>query len=145
MFTKKNLKLFIVSALLVAVALTVNVFSFSVSAHAASLQQNNATVVHHVAKAASCPATIKQGSQGTSVKALQGVLNNLYLNYSDSRWFADSPKDFGPYTQDSSHPLRVDGDFGSRTYAAVYDYQYWNGLSQDGEVGPQTWGSLGFC
>jgi peptidoglycan hydrolase-like protein with peptidoglycan-binding domain len=145
LFTKKNLKILIVSALLVAVALTVNVFSFSSSAHAASLQQTNATLVHHVTKASSCPATIREGSQGTSVKALQGVLNNLYLNYSDSRWFANSPKDFGPYTQDASLPIRVDGDFGSHTYAAVYDYQSWNGLSQDGVVGPQTWGSLGFC
>ena len=145
MSTKKNLKILIVSALLVAIALTVNVFSFSSSAHATSLQQNNATLVHHVTKASSCPATIKQGSKGTNVEALQSALNNLYQNYSDNRWFDNSPKDFGPYTQDASLPIRVDGDFGSHTYAAVYDYQHWNGLGQDGSVGPQTWSSLGFC
>lgn len=36
----------------------------------------------------------------------------------------------------------VDGDFGARTEGAVVKYQTDNGLSADGVVGPQTWGSL---
>jgi peptidoglycan hydrolase-like protein with peptidoglycan-binding domain len=36
-------------------------------------------------------------------------------------------------------PLRVDGDFGWRTEAAVKMYQHQNGLIPDGVVGVKTW------
>jgi peptidoglycan hydrolase-like protein with peptidoglycan-binding domain len=79
------------------------------------------------------------------VKALQNRLNYLYRNFSDPLWFDNYPNNFGPYTQDPNKPLAVDGDFGNHTFNAVWDYQWWNGLQVDGVVGPQTWGSLGFC
>lgn len=63
-------------------------------------------------------ATIKYGSRGSDVSNLQSTLNNLGYN------------------------LSVDGIFGSKTQAAVRDYQSKNGLSADGIVGNQTWGKL---
>lgn len=39
-------------------------------------------------------------------------------------------------------PLRVDGDFGWRTEAAVKVFQRRHGLRIDGIVGPETWGTL---
>lgn len=145
MSTRKNVTRFIFGTLLLAFALTFSAFSFSTSAHAAVALQSTPASSQHATMALSCPGSISEGSQGTSVKALQTALNSLYLNYSDSRWFANSPNNFQPYSQDLSHPLRVDGDFGSHTFNAVWDYQYWNGLSIDGQVGPQTWHSLGYC
>ena len=38
--------------------------------------------------------------------------------------------------------MDVDGQFGSKTQAAVKDYQKKNGLAVDGIVGAKTWGSL---
>lgn len=38
----------------------------------------------------------------------------------------------------------VDGDYGSRTSAAVKDFQRKNGLTADGVIGDQTWAALGF-
>ena len=138
---------FLFSALLLAIVLTFSGFSFSsTTAHAAAAQQSHASIVDKSATAAlSCPPTIRTGSTGWYVTALQTALNNLYLNYNNPLWFANSPKNFGPYTQDPSKPLRVDGDFGGHTFNAVWDYQSWNGLGTDGIVGPQTWTSLGFC
>ena len=40
------------------------------------------------------------------------------------------------------HGLVVDGIFGSKTTAAVRDFQSNNGLSVDGIVGPNTWRTL---
>ena len=54
--------------------------------------------------------TIKRGSQGEAVKALQRVLH-----------------------------LQEDGIFGKMTDEAVREYQAWNGLTVDGVVGPRTW------
>jgi hypothetical protein len=88
-----------------------------------------------VAHAASCPPTISSGSSGTWVGRLQGTLNLHILRIYD---FSNSPYTFSP-------PLAVDGRFGSNTKAAVEDYQKAKGLHIDGIVGPQTWGSLGFC
>lgn len=41
------------------------------------------------------------------------------------------------------NPGKVDGVYGSQTYAAVLQFQAKNGLIVDGEVGPQTWNKLG--
>ena len=66
-------------------------------------------------------ATYKQvsyGSQGSDVTELQKLLNKNGYN------------------------LTADGIFGSKTQAAVKDYQKKNGLSVDGIVGNNTWGAL---
>ncbi len=61
---------------------------------------------------------IKFGSKGDDVKELQTVLNSKGYN------------------------LDVDGVFGSKTQAAVRDYQSKNKLQVDGIVGTNTWASL---
>lgn len=61
---------------------------------------------------------IKYGSKGDEVKELQTALNSKGYN------------------------LSVDGIFGSKTQAAVKDYQGKNSLQVDGIVGANTWGSL---
>ncbi len=63
-------------------------------------------------------STISYGSSGSDVKKLQQTLNN------------------------HGYKLAVDGQFGSKTQAAVRDYQKKNGLQVDGIVGKNTWGSL---
>lgn len=63
-------------------------------------------------------STISYGSSGSDVKKLQETLNN------------------------HGYSLAVDGQFGSKTQAAVRDYQKKNGLVVDGIVGTKTWGSL---
>ncbi len=62
--------------------------------------------------------TISYGSSGSDVKKLQEKLNS------------------------KGYSLEVDGQFGSKTQAAVRDYQKKNNLSVDGIVGNATWGSL---
>lgn len=62
--------------------------------------------------------TIRKGSTGDDVTQLQTALNNAGYN------------------------LAVDGIFGSQTQSAVQDYQSKNGLTVDGIVGTNTWGSL---
>ena len=61
---------------------------------------------------------VSYGSKGSNVTELQKLLNN------------------------NGYSLDVDGDFGSKTQAAVKDYQQKNGLSVDGIVGTNTWGAL---
>ncbi len=63
-------------------------------------------------------STISYGSSGSDVKKLQEALNA------------------------QGYSLAVDGQFGSKTQAAVRDYQKKNGLSVDGIVGKNTWSSL---
>ncbi len=63
-------------------------------------------------------STISYGSSGSDVKKLQQTLNNY------------------------GYSLAVDGQFGSKTQAAVKDYQKKNGLAVDGIVGTKTWSSL---
>lgn len=61
---------------------------------------------------------LRKGSKGDDVKALQQALNGY------------------------GYGLDVDGSFGSKTQAAVKDYQTRNGLTADGIVGTHTWFSL---
>lgn len=68
-------------------------------------------------KAATMPL-IKKGSKGSAVLQLQKMLNA------------------------KGYKLTEDGDFGSKTEAAVKAYQKANGLEVDGEVGPMTWGVI---
>ena len=61
---------------------------------------------------------VSYGSKGNDVTELQKLLNQNGYN------------------------LSVDGDFGSKTQAAVKDYQQKNNLAVDGIVGANTWGAL---
>ena len=61
---------------------------------------------------------VSYGSKGSDVTELQKLLNN------------------------NGYSLDVDGVFGSKTQAAVKDYQQKNNLSVDGIVGNNTWGAL---
>ena len=61
---------------------------------------------------------LSYGSKGSEVTELQKLLNQ------------------------NGYSLDVDGDFGSKTQAAVKDYQKKNNLSVDGIVGTNTWGAL---
>ena len=61
---------------------------------------------------------VSYGSKGSDVTELQKLLNNNGYN------------------------LDVDGNFGSKTQAAVKDYQQKNNLAVDGIVGTNTWGAL---
>ena len=61
---------------------------------------------------------VSYGSRGIDVTELQKKLN------------------------ENGYQLTVDGAFGSKTKAAVQDYQKKNGLAVDGIVGENTWGSL---
>jgi hypothetical protein len=61
---------------------------------------------------------LKQGSRGDEVRELQTLLNA------------------------AGHNLVIDGIFGPKTALAVREYQQANGLTVDGIVGTQTWGSL---
>ncbi|WP_197052067.1 MULTISPECIES: peptidoglycan-binding protein [Kocuria] len=63
--------------------------------------------------------TLKQGSTGNDVRALQRSLNA---------------------TMNAN--LAVDGNFGAATHTAVINYQKSRGLTADGVVGPQTWTAL---
>ena len=62
--------------------------------------------------------TLKMGSKGPYVTQLQEILKK------------------------KGYPLKVDGDFGPATQAAVKDFQRVNKLTDDGIVGPKTWGKL---
>ncbi|MEF3076864.1 TIGR02594 family protein [Methylobacter sp. Wu1] len=65
--------------------------------------------------------TIRFGSRGADAQYLQNQLNKLL----------------------TPHPnLRVDGDFGRRTYEAVQRFQTVKNLGVDGVVGPKTWKAL---
>jgi hypothetical protein len=65
-------------------------------------------------------ATIRNGSRGDDVRALQGLINS-----------------------ELSVRLKVDGIFGNQTEAEVKGFQQSRGLVADGIVGPRTWGALG--
>lgn len=61
---------------------------------------------------------VAYGSKGNAVRELQAALNA------------------------HGYALDVDGQFGTKTRAAVRDYQQKNGLRLDGIAGDETWGSL---
>ncbi|MBE9223883.1 peptidoglycan-binding protein [Phormidium sp. LEGE 05292] len=61
---------------------------------------------------------ISSGSKGNDVKYLQQLLNK------------------------KGYSLKVDGDFGPHTVAAVKQFQKSHGLAVDGVVGPKTWNAL---
>lgn len=63
--------------------------------------------------------TLRKGHDGPEVSALQQQLNEV-----------------------AGANLRVDGDFGNATRAAVEDFQNRAGIDVDGEVGPQTYKAL---
>ena len=65
--------------------------------------------------------TLKRGSTGAQVKALQTLLIGYGYSCGNSG---------------------ADGNFGQATDAAVRAYQKANGLTVDGSVGPATWGKL---
>lgn len=65
-------------------------------------------------------STIKNGSKGSEVVTLQTKLNAV-----------------------GNYGLVADGIFGTKTEAAVRDFQKKKGLDVDGIVGPKTWAALG--
>lgn len=69
-------------------------------------------------QAQSSLANLRLGSQGNDVKLLQELLNSY------------------------GYSLKVDGDFGIRTDAAVKQFQKSRGLVADGIVGAKTWNAL---
>jgi hypothetical protein len=97
-------------------------------AHSLSIARSIAIVP----QASSCPPTIRYGSTGWWVWALQDELNKYSYEVS------------GPY-------LEEDSIFGSKTKAGVVKFQRYyhdrldNRILVDGIVGPQTWRLLGFC
>ena len=64
--------------------------------------------------------TLRRGARGEGVGVLQQKLN----------------------AAGAAPTLVIDGDFGSKTRAAVVAFQAGNGLAQDGVAGPKTWGAL---
>jgi len=77
----------------------------------------NVTYLWTGTSAATFP-TIRRGATGSTVRALQHLLN--YRGAS----------------------LTVDGSFGANTETAVRSFQSSRGLGVDGVVGPQTWSAL---
>ncbi|MUG93413.1 peptidoglycan-binding protein [Scytonema sp. UIC 10036] len=67
--------------------------------------------------------TLKNGNSGVAVKILQRLL--MFQSISVPRLF-----------------LKIDGNFGQATEAAVKDFQKSRGLSVDGVVGLKTWQEL---
>jgi len=78
------------------------------------------TVASTTVSNATSHATVRYGSTGADVAALQTILNSNGYNCG-----------------------KVDGDFGVKTLGAVKKYQKAKGLTVDGIVGPQTWSALG--
>lgn len=70
------------------------------------------------------PSTVKKGSQGASVRLIQTLLKGL------------------GYTNIDGSALKIDGDAGSNTDAAIRKYQKDVGLSVDGIAGKNTWGKI---
>ena len=79
--------------------------------------------VSTVALAATSQPTLKLGSTGDAIKALQQGLKTWFPSYAGA--------------------LVVDGQFGAKTETSVKEFQRRSGLTADGVVGPATWGELG--
>jgi len=77
-------------------------------------------ITFQVGPAEPSPATLKMGSKGLAVKALQCFLNSA----------------------GASPELKVDGKFSLKTKNAVISIQKKYGLAQDGIAGPKTWAAL---
>jgi peptidoglycan hydrolase-like protein with peptidoglycan-binding domain len=65
--------------------------------------------------------TLHEGSHGSAVESLQGVLS------------AGAPGQW------NTGPGAIDGSFGPHTRASVEAFQHWGGVAVDGVVGDQTW------
>jgi peptidoglycan hydrolase-like protein with peptidoglycan-binding domain len=113
-------------------------FLIGSTASAQSTLTTHRTSTAAISVSLACPPTISEGSGGAAVVTLQQALNKLYRDFADPSWWENSPQNAHP-------PLSVDGSFGPLTRAAVIDFQYWNSLTQDGIVGPNTWHVLHKC
>lgn len=128
------------SALLLAALFSLSVFTSSPSAHASTLGMNphttpagatahivaNTTIVP--AATSSCPPTLYPGSP------YHQWVRNIQ---SDLRFY-------GYYGADGK-PLKVDGIYGKNTEYAVRNFQFDEGITIDGIVGPHTWAADGYC
>lgn len=83
--------------------------------HLGNYSASDASVI---GKVSAVSATLKQGSSGNGVKALQHALNQLGFGNSGTK--------------------SLDGSFGKNTKSAVIAFQRAHGLSPDGSVGPAT-------
>lgn len=119
MSTLKRFALTCVGGLLVAATLVMLNFAHAPTASAAFAQ--------------SCPAQQQQGNSGALVQVIQFRLNSLNEDGEIA------------HAHGNPFPLATDGSFGSLTNEAVLDFQSTEGLGVDGMVGPQTWGTMGFC
>ncbi len=68
--------------------------------------------------------------------------NNLRKGMKDTNGSTDIAQLQTLLNKAGNYNLDVDGSFGSKTLAAVQDYQQRNGLNVDGVVGTNTWGAL---
>lgn len=78
------------------------------------------SITFQVGSSGLSPATLKIGSKGSAVKALQCILNSA----------------------GASPSMTIDGIFGRKTKTAVTSIQKSHGLIQDGIAGPKTWAAL---
>lgn len=76
------------------------------------------------------PATIKKGSTGDAVKHVQQFFHDVFPAYRDS------------VSVKHGQVISVDGDFGDQTEAWVREFQKRTDITQDGVVGPVTYGQL---
>jgi hypothetical protein len=109
----------VVSSLLIITGVAVVIIPINV-AHAATV---------------SCPPQIEEGSTNTvEVNELHSALQSKYNR--------GGLKNGRPYNFLATSDGAFGGGFGPETRLAVMDYQSQHGLGVDGNVGPQTWGSL---
>jgi len=73
--------------------------------------------------------TLKLHAKGDNVKHLQDELNVALYG------FGKNAVDGQP----NSHPIVIDGDFGTETEAKVKEFQRGHNLTVDGIVGAKTW------
>jgi len=82
-----------------------------------------------------CPPSQSEGNSNTFVNAIQHMINVA----TDLGYVSPTSPNSGWY------PLSMDGSFGTNTFKGVKNFQAANNLSQDGIVGPLTWGAMGMC